>query len=607
MFKSKNTIIGALLIAALFLWATHNSEKQTTALQAEMKKQQAIEKAKQDSLKAIKGANATGTPELIAAPATAGVTGAAAGANQALTSPNNLSSPASLSSTAGGSDSAAPVVVAPRKIVVETDRFWFTLDNQGALVRSIVAKTLQSPEGKYPELIQDSEAGALSLKFDEMDLAKAVFSVDSTTPDTIKIENPFTLAFTWKNAQGQGVVREYRFTKDGNTVRQVSKVIGFKPKLYTLEWKGGMKETEVVPEGKSLMGGGYFFSEVVLNNSFNVERNTPTELTWFNREEGKATWVGLRRKYIAAIINWGGESEASIGADPIKLKEPDLGTYALTVSDNMASDSVAFDFVVLPLVHSEIATMGQSYEKIMFSGWEWLGADKWFVALCGYILVILNFFYKLIPNYGIAIILLTLLMKFVTMPLTVKQLRSTREMQRHKPAMDEIRLRNRATPQKVQKELMEYYAKNGVNPFAAMFGCLTMFLQMPVFIGLFVVLGRAVELRFAPFTAWVTDLSAPDVIIAAFKIPYIFPQGLTILPFVMAATTYFQTKQTITDPNQKMMIYMMPVMMLVFSTVMPSGLILYWIVSNLFSIVQFMIMNRGVVPVTVPVHHGKKK
>ena len=229
------------------------------------------------------------------------------------------------------------------------------------------------------------------------------------------------------------------------------------------------------------------------------------------------------------------------------------------------------------------------------------GADKWFVALCGIILKLLNFFHNLIPNYGIAIILLTLLMKVITMPLTVKQLRSTREMMRHKPAMDEIRLRNRGNPQKTQKDLMEYYAKHGVNPFAAMFGCFTMFLQMPVFIGLFVVLGRAVELRYAPFGAWITDLSAPDVIYAALKVPYLFPEGLTILPFVMALTTYFQTKQTVTDPNQKAMIYMMPVMMLVFSTVMPSGLIVYWIVSNLFSIVQFMYMNRGVKPVLVEV------
>jgi YidC/Oxa1 family membrane protein insertase len=202
----------------------------------------------------------------------------------------------------------------------------------------------------------------------------------------------------------------------------------------------------------------------------------------------------------------------------------------------------------------------------------------------------------------VAIILLTLAVKFITFPLTIKQLRTTREMQRHKPAIDEINLRNRANPAKKQAELMEYYKKNNVNPFGAVFGCLPMFLQMPVFISLFVVLGRAVELRYAPFVGWITDLSSPDVILAAVKIPVIFPQGLTILPFLMTATTYFQTKQTITDPNQKMMIYLMPGMMFLFSSVMPSGLILYWIVSNLFSIVQFMIMNRTPLTLVMPAH-----
>jgi len=580
MLKNKNMIIGALLIAVLFLWATRNSEQQTKAATEAMKSAQIIEKAKLDADKANKGAHSLSTPELRAAPVAGGVAVAAA-------------------ADTAHKDSVQANVIKERMIVVETDRFWMTLDNQGAMVRSIVAKTLANHKGVYPELIQNAADGALSLKLDDVDFSDVTFAVDSTLADTIKVESPVTVSFTWNNGKGQSVIRAYKFTKEGDAVRSSNHFVGFTPKLYTLEWKGGMRETDQFPQGKALMGSSnYFFSEVVLNNSFNVERHTLTKQTWFNREEGKARWVGLRRKYIACVINWGGESEAAIGAEPIKMEKPDPGTYALTISDAPVGDSLGFDFVVLPLVHSKISLLGESYEKIMFSGWEWLGADKWFVALCGFILMLLNFFHKVIPNYGIAIILLTLLMKVITMPLTVKQLRSTREMARHKPAMDEIRLRNRSNPQKTQKELMEYYAKHGVNPFAAMFGCFTMFLQMPVFIGLFVVLGRAVELRYAPFAGWITDLSSPDVIYAALKVPFIFPQGLTILPFVMAATTFFQTKQTVVDPNQKAMIYMMPVMMLFFSTVMPSGLIIYWIVSNLFSIVQFRIMNRGVVPLT---------
>jgi len=117
-------------------------------------------------------------------------------------------------------------------------------------------------------------------------------------------------------------------------------------------------------------------------------------------------------------------------------------------------------------------------------------------------------------------------------------------------------------------------------------------LQMPIFIGLFVVLGRAIELREAPFFGWISDLSKSDVIWSGISIPYIMPEGIAILPFLMVVSTYFQTKQTITDPNQKMMVWMMPAMMFVFSAVMPSGLVLYWTISNLWGIAQYFVINR---------------
>lgn len=601
MLKNPKTIMGVLLIALLFWWSTHNAEKQQEAMRKQMKQGQTQEQREQDSLKAIKGEKVLGTPELVS------------GSNPANPSGPNPSSTLGAPNTAASqtpSELAAvkPVVEIPdsgtlqdpmagtvhRKITVVSEYFSVTLDSRGAMVRSIIPQVLANSQGEFPELIEDQEAGALTIAFDKTDFAEVLFAVDANTPDTIRIENPTEISFRWADAMGRSVVRVYRFTPGQNFFGHVTRIHGFMSKLYTLNWKGGMRETEHFPKEASSFGmGGYFFSEVVLNNSFNVLRETPTEMTWFNKDQGKSLWVGLRRKYIAGVINWRGESEASIGADPFGKKDNNPGTYKLVVSDLMKSDSVAFDFVVLPLLHSKIEAMGQSYEKIMFSGWEWLGADKWFVALCGGILRLLNIFYSLLPNYGIAIILLTLVMKFITMPLTVKQLRSTREMQRHKPEIDAIRLRNRANPQKLQQELMAYYSKNGVNPFSAMFGCFTMILQMPVFIGLFVVLGRAVELRGAPFIGWIQDLSAPDVIVEAFRIPFLMPQGLVILPFIMAFTTWFQTKQTITDPNQKAMVWMMPIMMLLFSSVMPSGLIVYWIVSNLFSIVQYWFINRS--------------
>jgi len=589
---NKNTIIGASLIGLLFIWSMHNANQQQEAIEVKAKQAALIEKAKQDSLSAIKGVKpAGGTPELIAPAAQPTQVDNALSAALDAAKQDGISAAAIASAV----DTTQPEAPTPlRMITVETDRFTMTLSSQGAMMRSLVPKILADKSGKYPEILQNTDAGALGIQFDKADFDAALFALPAGTPDHIVVQNAVTLPFTWTDAQGRSVVREYRFTKDGVSVGHVTRVKGFSPQLYYLTWKGGMRETEPFPQGKSFGATSYFFSEVVLNNTFNVERHTVTEQTWFNKDQGKARWVGLRRKYIAGVINFRGETEAAIGADLIKSSnEKDPGTYALTISDRMGSDSVAFDFVVLPLEWAGLQAMDQDYEKIIVSGWEWIGADKWFVWLCGLILKMLNVFYQLVPNYGVAIIILTLTVKLATTPLAVKQMRSTRDMMKLKPELDAIRVKYRADMKAQQQEIVALYARHGLSPFSGMAGCLPMLLQMPIFIGLFVVLGRAVELRGAPFALWITDLSKSDVIWSGISVPYVMPAGLTILPFLMVLTTWFQTKQTVTDPNQKAMIYMMPAMMFFFSAVMPSGLVLYWIVSNLWGIVQFLIINRG--------------
>ena len=157
-------------------------------------------------------------------------------------------------------------------------------------------------------------------------------------------------------------------------------------------------------------------------------------------------------------------------------------------------------------------------------------------------------------------------------------------MSKLKPQLDEINVKYRSDPQKKQAAIMELYAKNGVNPLASCTGgCLPMIIQMPIFMGLFFVLGRAVELRGMPAFLWITDLSRSDVIFHGFSIPFLMPDGLALLPWIMVVTTYSQAK---------MMTWMMPAMMFLFSAVMPSGLVLYWIVSNFWSIIQYKVMRR---------------
>ncbi|MBR6455161.1 MAG: YidC/Oxa1 family insertase periplasmic-domain containing protein, partial [Fibrobacter sp.] len=541
------------------------------------------------------------TPEIKAAPVLGGS--------------ENVAAPAVANDSAAAAAAVkAPAEIKERTVTVETDKFTMTLTNKGGKVKSVIVKALPDSAGKFPELIQDTTLGAFDLKLDNADLSDAMFEVGNT-PEKIVVTDSASVRFVFQDANGNQVIRSYGFTKDGAAVRQENKFIGFQPSAYELAWKGGLKETEDIPKSKGFMGigggGTYYFSEVVFNNVYSVEREMPREQTSFNSTEGKVIWAGLRRKYVAMTVQFDEAVPAVLKTKPMKVEdsEVDPGTYKLTIADDVrGAQSLNYDLMVLPLNWDEIASLNKDYEKIIVSGWSWCGADVWFVWICKMLLKLLNLFYSIIPNYGVAIILVTLIVRGVTTPFTVKQIKSTRGMAALKPQLDEINVKYRSDPQKKQAAMMELYSKNNINPLASCTGgCLPMLIQMPIFMGLFFVLGRAIELRGAPAFLWITDLSRSDVVWSGISIPIIMPSGLAILPWLMVISTYFQTKVTMSsnagmDPaQQKMMVWMMPAMMLFFSAVMPSGLVLYWIVGNIWSIAQY----KYIYSKFPPINNGK--
>lgn len=579
---NKNTLIGVLAIFLLFMWSLNSQAKQE-----QQRKKMLLEKRRADSLLAL-SKSLQKNSDRVELKAKEQVE------SQKTVVLQSTDSVVSDSSTEH-KDSLVAQVINPRTIVVRTKNFDVMLDSRGAFVRSLVMHALADSVGHDPELLLDTSKGMLKFGFDKKDFGNEIFAVDTTLPDTLYVQDKASVEFVWSNLKGQKIVRTYAFTKDGRNFNHSLKTIGFDPRKYSLRWDGGMRETEHFLKG-SMGSNRYFFSEFILHSDFNVLRETPKEETKFNEETGKASWAGLRRKYSAVVFQFNKDIEATFVVSPLKekLDKNDPGTYSFVVKDKMPDAGLNFDVVVLPLNHSLVTSFNQDYEKIIFSGWEsFFRADIWFVGLCGLILKLLNLFYQYLPNYGVAIILLTLLVKFVTLPLTLKQVRSMKKMQVHKPAIDAIRAKYKSDPKKMNAEMMAYYSSAGINPLAQMAGCLPMFFQMPIFFSLFIVLGRAVELRNAPFVGWITDLSQPDILISSISIPMIMPLGISLLPFIMAGTTYFQTKQTMTDPNMKAMLYVMPLMLFVFSGVMPSGLVLYWIVSNIFSIIQYLGINRG--------------
>ena len=214
----------------------------------------------------------------------------------------------------------------------------------------------------------------------------------------------------------------------------------------------------------------------------------------------------------------------------------------------------------------------------------------WLDIIAKPMLSLVNFIYDFTGNYGIAIILVTLLTKIVFWPVSRKSYESMKKMQALQPQMKKIREKYKNDKQKQQQEQMALFKTHKVSPLG---GCLPMVVQIPFFISFYQILGGSIELMHAPFLGWINDLSAPDRLYLGFDIPYV--GGLPILTLLMGASMFIQQKMTPStgDPTQAKMMMMLPVVFTFIFINMPSGLVLYWLVNNLLSIGQQYYTNKA--------------
>jgi len=265
------------------------------------------------------------------------------------------------------------------------------------------------------------------------------------------------------------------------------------------------------------------------------------------------------------------------------------------VVDTGSSYAINYSYYIGPKKYSILKDSGNHMEKVM--EFETIGTFSWMNWLMEparkSLLWTLTLFHGVVRNYGIAIILLTLLVRILFWPLTHKSTESMKRMQEIQPEIKALQDKyKKSNPQKLQQETMKLYKEKKVNPMG---GCLPMFVQIPVFIALFTVLRNAIELRYSSFL-WIADLSMAENLFPG-KLP--FGLSLNILPIVMSLSMIWQQKLsspgTAATPEQqqqqKMMMFMMPIMMLFFFYSMPSGLVLYWTTSNLLMIGQTGLRN----------------
>lgn len=300
---------------------------------------------------------------------------------------------------------------------------------------------------------------------------------------------------------------------------------------------------------------------------------------------GTRKWIAVKNRFFVAALVGLPDND---GFRAVAARDSAAETYVLksvsaAVSIRPSSEKTSYTFYVGPKKQSLLWELGMK-DVMEFGMWRWV---------CYPMVWVLNLFNSWIPNYGIAIILLTILVRLVFWPLTHKSTISMRRMSEIQPKIKEIQKKFKDNPQRLQQETFAVYRENKVNPLAS---CLPMLVQIPVFIALFTVLRSAVELRYASFL-WIADLSEPEALGANSWFPWF--GGLNILPILMAATMALQsalTPSTGDKSQQRMMMIMMPAMMLFMFYSFPSALSLYWTLSQVFSIVQMWWIRKKYTP-----------
>jgi YidC/Oxa1 family membrane protein insertase len=285
---------------------------------------------------------------------------------------------------------------------------------------------------------------------------------------------------------------------------------------------------------------------------------------------GLSRWAGFAEQYFLAVaIPASGALPAVLtgaaGLPIVRMDAPVLGRKA------------KFAVYAGPKDREILARAGHDLERALNFG------KFWFVAIP--LLHALRALQRVTGNYGVAIIVLTALIKAATAPLTRTTFRNMREMQKIQPQMTKLRERFKDDQVALQKEVMDLYRRHRVNPLA---GCLPMVLQLPIFVGLYTTLSLSIELRHAPFALWINDLSAPDRLVVA-------GVGLPVLTLLMGASMFLQQWLTPAqaDPAQQRMMMFMPVVFTFFFFKMPAGLVLYWLVNNLLTVGQQYLMMRS--------------
>ena len=470
----------------------------------------------------------------------------------------------------------------PRYITVNTPFYQVQLSEKGGGFSSFILK-------KYREKIaEDSPLQELIPQKDSIEtvllgyagkslpgLDDAVFSA-SLNADTVNIQDAAQeITFAWKSDDAVVVEKTYKFFPD-------SYLIGLDVTIKngsdrSIQDKLFIALNGLTPTDKRMYG---FEGPSALINE-KLEEIKIKDIAEKNTYPGKVTWVAVQDRYfMMSVIPDQIEEEAAMR---LLLKGDDLleAQYLNPAGDIRPGTQHTYQYSLFfgPKSMQLLKDSGHDLGKALNFGM--------FTVLAKPCVWLMNRLYSVIPNYGIAIIVLTILIKGVLWPLGSKSYKSMSEMKKIQPLMKEIREKHKNDKKKMNEEVMGLYRTYKINPLG---GCLPMVVQLPVFFALYRMLYQAIELRHAPFFLWIDDLSAPDRLFHfSFSIPFMEPPyGVPVLTIIMGATMLLQQKMSppMGDPTQAKMMMFMPLIFTFIFINFSSGLVLYWLVNNVLSISQ---------------------
>lgn len=464
-----------------------------------------------------------------------------------------------------------------KEILVETDHYVARFTNQGARLKSFKLKHYRSsvdpksppfemvasvPGVPYPLGIRLQETKAM----DDEGVLYAVRGGDLKLTG----DSEGTLIFQGRTPTGALLTKEFSFKGSGYS-------IGLE---ISAEGSGsgplGLLLT-AHPEEKRRSGDAAFEGVLGLIEK-KLIREHGEDLAKGKEFSGSVSWVGFGYTYFLFAVLPQSETLERVA---VKQAGPALVMEVADQSGASAGEKNRHTLFIGPKEFDVLKSMGQGLEQSIDFGY--------FGLISVPLLYLLHFSHRFTTSYGVDIILLTVLIKLLMAPLTHKSFASMKQMQKLQPQMERIKEKFKDDKEKLNKEIMELYRRNKVNPLG---GCLPMLLQFPVFIGLYNALLTPIELRHAPFL-WIKDLSRPDweslpVTLGGWSL------GIPILTLLMGASMFVQQWMTPSagDPNQKRMMYLMPIVFTAMFVNFPSGLTIYWLVNNILSVLQQYLTNR---------------